>query len=161
MAGITIHYFDPQTAQEQEIIEADGKRYPARVWFDIIDLESAKPLASYTKGFYAGKAAVTENSYGRGKVYYVGTEAGSQDFYQQLMRSALQQAGIAPGALVPEGIQIASREKGEARIVFALNYTGESQTVPMGRALRNVLTGEMEPSEIKLNAYDVKILTNP
>jgi beta-galactosidase len=161
MAGITIHYFDPQTAQEQEIIGVDGKRYPARVWFDIIEPVSARPLASYAKGFYAGKAAVTENSYGKGKVYYVGTETSSHDFYQELMRAALQQAGIVPEALVPEGIQIAWREKGGERIVFVLNYTGEAQTVPMGRALRNILTGEMEPSDLNLSAYDVKILTNP
>jgi beta-galactosidase len=161
MAGIDIHYFDPQTSQEQEIVGADGKRYPARIWFDIIEPASARPLATYAKGFYAGKAAVTENLYGKGKVYYVGTETSSQDFYQQLVSSALRRAGIPPGTFVPEGIQIAEREKGRTRIIFVLNYTDEPQTVPIGQAFRNVLTGEMEPANLHLGAYDVKILTNP
>jgi beta-galactosidase len=161
MAGIDIHYFDPQTLQEQEIVGVDGKRYPARIWFDIIEPASARPLATYAKGFYAGKAAVTENLYGKGKVYYVGTETSSQDFYQQLVSSALRRAGIPPGTFVPEGIQIAEREKGRTRIIFVLNYTDEPQTVPIGQAFRNVLTGEMEPSNLPLGAYDVKILTNP
>jgi len=161
MAGIDIHYFDPQCSQEQEILGFDGKRYPARVWFDIIKPSSAKVLATYTKGFYAGKAAVTENVYGAGRVYYVGTETSSQDFYHQLLGSALDQAGIARGPFVTEGVQVAEREKADKKIIFLLNYTGESQKVPMGKALRDVLTGEMQPAEIPLAPYDVKILTNP
>ncbi|HMD84829.1 MAG TPA: beta-galactosidase [Terriglobia bacterium] len=161
MAGIDIHYFDPQTSQEQEILGPGGKRYPARVWFDILEPSSAKSLATYTKGFYAGKAAVTENVYGAGRVYYVGTETSSQDFYQQLVGSALERAGIARGPFVPEGLQVAEREKAGKQIIFVLNYTGETQKVPMGKALRDALNGEMQPVEISLAPYGVKILTNP
>jgi beta-galactosidase GanA len=94
-------------------------------------------------------------------VYYVGTETSSQDFYQELMGSALDQAGVGRGPFVPEGIQVAEREKAGERIIFVLNYTGESQKVLMVKALRDILTGVMQPPEVPLAPYDVKILTNP
>jgi beta-galactosidase len=73
IADVAVHDFDPQTDQEQEIIDSEGRHFAARVWFDILDTKTATPLATYGKGYYAGKTAVTENSFGKGTVLYVGT----------------------------------------------------------------------------------------
>jgi beta-galactosidase len=158
MTGASIHDFEPQSGQEQEIAETSGARYPAVSWFDILEPTTATTLATYTKKFYAGKAAVTRNLYGRGTVYYIGTEVSSPAFYQQFVNSALQHAGVAFGPTVPHGIQLATREKPGTTIIFALNYSDQPQTVSMGHAYRNALTSEMEPAELVVPAYDVKIL---
>jgi len=46
LAGVAIHDYDPQVDQEQEVVAADGTRWPARVWFDILDLALVRDRAA-------------------------------------------------------------------------------------------------------------------
>jgi len=159
--GAVIRDFDPQTDQEQEIVMADGSRYPAETWFDILTPETAEALATYAKRFYSGKAALTRNRYGRGTIYYVGFETKSDEFHRRIVAEALRDSGIAPGVLVPEGVQVASRKKPGREIFFVLNYDDEPKTVAMGHRLLNALTGKTEPESLELGPFDVKVLTPP
>jgi beta-galactosidase len=160
MAGIEIHDFDPQTNQEQEVAGPNGVGRPARVWFDILTPTTAQPVLSYRKGYYAGKAAMTGNRFGKGRVYYVGTELTAETHLEGAKLEA-QGAGIPLGPELPEGVEMAVREKAGKRILFLLNYTEKAQTVTLGRAYKNALTGETEPAEVQLPAFDVKVLTTP
>ncbi len=161
LAGVAIHDFDPQTNQEQDIVDSHGVRYPARVWFDILDPSTAKTLATYGKGYYAGKPAITQNSFGKGSVIYVGTESPSALFYSRLVKDAAQQAGVPTGEILPEGVEVATREKGGQRIFFLLNYTEKPQVIKLDQPSHNALTGGNEPVEVQIPAFDVKILTVP
>ncbi|MGH9433136.1 MAG: beta-galactosidase [Terriglobia bacterium] len=158
LAGIAIHEFDPQTNQKQELIESDGGRFPAHVWFDVLTPTTARTLATYADDFYAGKAAVTENHFGGGHVYYVGTESGSKQFYNQLANRVLKEAGVKPGPQLPVGVEFQERVKPGARIMFLLNYTNQTRSVHLGRSLQNALTDAMEPSSVDLQPYGVKVL---
>jgi len=158
LAGVAIHDFDPHTNQEQEIAFVDGARHPARVWFDILDPTTARTLATYQKGYYAGKAAVTENSFGKGRVVYVGTEVSSPEFYSQGVEYLAQQAGVSLGPRLPEGVEYAVRENAGNRILFLLNYTEKPQSVALDRAYRNALTGQTEPLEVQVPPLEVKVL---
>jgi len=64
------------------------------------------------QGFYAGKAAATLNTYGQGKVIYVGTESPSPVFYERLAAQAAQAASLKLGETLPEGVELAVRENG-------------------------------------------------
>jgi beta-galactosidase len=161
LAGVAIHDFDPHTNQEQEVLGLDNSRYPASVWFDILDPTTATTLATYGKGYYAGKAAVTENTQGNGAVIYVGTESPSQEFYARLVARVAKKAGLALGPDRPHGVEIAVREKAGKKIVFVLNYTDQPASVPLDRSYRNTLTGEAEPKEVQVPPFDVKILNLP
>ncbi|MGH9453943.1 MAG: beta-galactosidase, partial [Terriglobia bacterium] len=158
LAGMAIHEFDPQINQKQELAESDGERFPAYVWFDVLTPNTAQTLATYTTNFYAGKAAVTENHFGRGHVYYVGTEADSKQFYNELANRILKEAGVAQGPQLPVGVELQAREKPGERIVFLLNYTTQPKTVHLGRSLRDALTDAMEPPDVPLRPYGVKVL---
>jgi beta-galactosidase len=159
LAGIAIHEFDPQTNQEQEIV-TDGASFPATVWFDILEPTTAQTLATYGKGYYAGKAAVTRNSFGKGTVFYVGTEA-AQDYYDRSLNWVVQQVGVARGPSLPEGVEMAVREKAGKKIIFLLNYTEKTQAVAFEQVYQNALTGETEPAQVQLPAFGVKVLTLP
>jgi beta-galactosidase len=159
LAGVEIHQFDPQTNQQQVVVEPDGRRFPVRVWFDVLTPTTAQPLAAYAEYFYAGKPAVTENKFGSGHVYYVGTEFASSKFYDLLVDRILKEAGVSEGPRVPSGVELQERRKGGERILFLLNYTAQAKAVNLGRALRNALTGRMEAANVSLPAYGVKIFT--
>jgi len=161
MAGIAIHDFDPQTNQEQEVVDVEGERHAAKVWFDVIDPTTADTLATYGKGYYAGKVAVTENRYGKGSVVYVGTEFSSKTAYWKLVGYLASQLGLELGPHLPEGVELASREKAGRKILFLINYTEKSQTVNLKQRFENALTGTSEPAEVTIPAFDLKALTTP
>lgn len=160
LAGVAIHDYDPHISQEQEIVGADGSRYPARVWFDLLDPSTAQTLATYGKGYYTGKAAVTQNTFGKGTVFYVGTESREDEFYDRLTAYAAQQAGISLRATLPIGVEMAVREKPGKRITFLLNYTEKAQTVSLRKSLQNALSGVAEPAEVEIPPFDVKVLVD-
>ncbi len=167
LAGIAIHNFDPQTTQKQEIVMEDGSSYPADVWYDIITPQHAEPLASYGKGFYMAKggfepefaAAITVHHAAKGEVYYVGTESPSTGFYDRFVGSILLGTHIARGPRLPEGVEMATRQKAGEKIVFLLNYTGRPQSVALGESTQNALTGESQASDVKIPPYGVRVLT--
>jgi beta-galactosidase len=161
LAGVAIHDYDPQIDQQQEIVEPDGTRYPARRWCDILSPATAETLATYGKSYYAGGAAVTLNKFGRGRVYYVGTESPSSEFYDHLTRQMLEGAGVASGPHLPQGVELAVREKPGRKIVFLLNYSDGTAVVDMQQQSTNALTGTAEPSTVDLPAYSVTVLTLP
>ncbi len=161
LAGVAIHEFDPQMNEEQEIVGPGEARYPARCWSDILTPSSAKVLATYGKGYYAGKPAVTVNNVGKGRVYYVGTESKSPFFYDRLVALAARQSLVALNGQIPQGVEVAIRQKGGKKIIFVLNYTGTEKTVPLEQAYTNALTGKAEPLEVQIPPYDVKVLTEP
>ena len=160
MAGIAIHDFDPQTNQEQELVDVEGERHPARVWFDVLTPTTAQVLATYGKGYYAGQAAITINDFGNGAVVYVGTDLASAGSASKLI-NYLAQGKISAGPSMPEGVEFAVREKQGKQILFLMNYTEKAQKVTLDRGYQNALTGETEPVEVQLPAFDVKILTTP
>ena len=162
LAGVAIHDYDPGVGPEQEskqeVVAHDGSHYPASVWFDILTPTSAQTLATYGKGYYAGTAVVTLNRFQNGSVFYVGTESSAPEFYERLVAYARQGAGVEPGPRAPAGVEIATRQGPGGKIIFLMNYTENEQSVDLGQAYRNVMTGAAEPSEVKLPAFDVKVL---
>ena len=156
--GAAIHDFDPQIEQKQEIVMTDGTHYQAEIWCDILTPESAQVLATYTHRYYAGQAAITRNKFGKGVTYYVGTKTANPDFYRGIIGAALSDAGIKPGELLPDGVQVATRDKAGKRIYFVLNYDEHKKTIPMGMPLTNAFTGRQEPETLELGPYDVKVL---
>jgi beta-galactosidase len=161
LAGVAIHDFDPQTNQEQEVVDVEGERYPARVWFDVLDPTTAEVLATYSKGYYAGKAAATLNRFGQGSVVYLGTEFSSPAAYSKLANFLAGQNGMAVGPSLPDGVEMAVREKAGKKILFLLNYTEKTQAVALDQAYQNALTGESEARDVQIPAFDVKVLTTP
>jgi beta-galactosidase len=159
IAGVAIHEFDPQISEEQEIVGPGESSFPARTWSDILDPSTAKVLATYGKGYYSGKPAVTENHAGKGWVYYVGTESKSPFFYDRLISLAAQKSQVALNARIPTGVEVAVRQKAGRKIIFVLNYTSADQTVPLDQAYQNALTGKKEPLEVQIPAHEVKVLT--
>ncbi len=159
LVGVAIHEFDPQINEEQEVVGPGESRFPTRTWSDILDPTTAKVLATYGKGYYVGKPAVTENQAGKGWVYYVGTESNSPFFYDRLISLAAKNSFVALNAKIPPGVEVAVRQKAGTKIIFVLNYTSADQTVPLDQACQNALTGKTELMDVQIPAYDVKVLT--
>jgi beta-galactosidase len=158
LAGVVIHDYDPQIDQTQELVETAGPRDAAEVWFDILSPTTAETLATYTKKYYAGSAAISVNQFGKGHVYYVGTEPSSPEFYDRFTGRVLHEAGIERGPQLPDGVEIATRLAAGRKIVFLLNYTDKRQSVDLGQAHRDALTGATGLTAVDLPPYAVEVL---
>lgn len=92
MTGIEIERFESLNETKTKI-KSCILNFKVEAWADIIEPLEAKVLARYSdrKKPYFGKAAITVNNFGKGKVYYFGTSLNSLGllyFYHKIFKSS-------------------------------------------------------------------------
>lgn len=134
--------------------------YEARQLCDLIHAETAQVLATYKDDFYAGRPALTVNSFGKGKAYYIAFRNNGDfldDFYGALIRDLNLKRVIDTD--LPQGVTAQMRTDGERVFVFILNFVPEERQVDLkGMRFKDMLTGESVTGCISLPAYGIKIL---
>ena len=104
-------------------------------WFDVIELVNAKEIASFdVDDYYGGLPAVTENSYGEGKAYYIGTaldEKAEREFLSSII-------GVDFNFQIPENIEVVSRGK----YIFIINHSKIEIEVILDGIYEELITGE-------------------
>lgn len=105
-------------------------------WADIITLKKAAVLATYGSEFYAGSACITENNYGAGKAYYVGTEP-ERELMKIFMEYVAKGANISSLGRSDDGVELMIREDDCNQWIFVMNYgsNASSYQVPDGYEL--------------------------
>lgn len=138
-----------------------GVSCEASLLCDLMHLEGARELASYEEDFYAGTPVITENSFGAGKAYYVGTRS-SQEFYRMFMRERMEEKGISPVLEAPEGVEATERFKDGKGVMFVLNHNDEETVFVLNEARKDLLTGEQYEggTVVTLEAKGVMLLEN-
>lgn len=138
-----------------------GVSCEASLLCDLMHLEGARELASYEEDFYAGTPVITENSFGAGKAYYVGTRS-SQKFYRMFMRERMEEKGISPVLEAPEGVEATERFKDGKGVMFVLNHNDEETVFVLNEARKDLLTGEQYEggTVVTLEAKGVMLLEN-
>jgi beta-galactosidase len=114
--------------------------HPARTWCDLIEPKECQVLATYSRDFYAGKPAMTMNTFGLGKAIYLGSMS-HQHFYMDLVTWLRQLCNLHPLLKVPENIEVSMREKEGVRIHFLLNHKPSPVRVQFYKPMHDLLTG--------------------
>jgi len=144
---------------EQDAAGLNGP-YDIRDLCGLIHAETAGVLATYGQDFYASRPAVTVNSFGQGKAYYIAAradEAFLDDFYAMVTGSI----GIEPviAADLSEGLTATVRTDGTSKFFFLMNFTPCERTADLGKARYVDLLGDQDVTgAITLAPYGVKIL---
>ena len=90
--GLWVEETDVQPdAIVNRVVFADGTTAEARELFDIVRLDSADVVATFTDDFYAGSPAVTTNAHGIGRAVYLASPS------PDLFAAAIEQLAIASG----------------------------------------------------------------
>ena len=135
--------------------------YEARDYCDLIHSEGAQVLARYGEDFYAGRPALTVNTYGSGRAYTITSnndDAFLRDFYGAL--NADLRLKRALDANLPHGVTAQLRTDGNRDFIFLMNFNNAPATVDLeSTAYTNLLTGTKLSGPVALDAYDVKVLT--
>lgn len=103
-----------------------GETVSCTQWCDMLEPDTAKPLAVYGSRFYRGTPAVTYNEYKKGQVYYVGTVL-ERKAYISLAKKMAGRCGLEYVDGLALGVEITRRRKGEDCWTFLFNNTLEEQ----------------------------------
>jgi beta-galactosidase GanA len=90
--------------------------------------------------------------------YYIGTIPEGR-YLETELSSILAGAGVAPVLECPRSVWALRRTGPQGDVIFALNPTGGTETVPLrGRRFRDVLDGSEINGELELGPYGVRVL---
>ncbi len=126
LTGCHVSEYDPIGWGKGSIKFNDGESFMCKQWCDVIETDTAEVIARYDSDFYAGKPAVTVNSFGRGTAYYIGT-VGERRMYEKLAGKILKEAGVPHIDGLPENVEITTRTGNGITARFVFNNSGEKK----------------------------------
>lgn len=130
----------------------------AKIWLDLLEMQGATPVAEYDQGFIANTYAVSRNKFGKGKAYYIGTQA-LQEFNDELMAAIAADAGVEFGMETPAGVDASVRTGENGSLLFITNHTPDHHHIEIpGEYKVNAITGEPVQGTLLLEPYDVLVL---
>jgi beta-galactosidase len=160
--GMEVLEFDPLPPGEENHITFKGAfptshLHPAKLWCDIIEPKGCQILAAYAKDFYAGKPAMTMNTFGLGKAIYFGT-VSHQAFYEDLVVWLRQMCNLQPLLKVPDTVEVSMRQKENTRIYFLLNHQNSPVRIQFYKPMHDFLTGGALAGNYDLPPHGVLVL---
>jgi beta-galactosidase len=139
-----------------------GSDNQAMYWAEFLQLEHAKPLATYDHPFFGKWPAITRNQFGKGTLTYEGTFL-SNYLQQHIVLDTLKDAGIpAAESQLPSTVREKSGLNSFGKpLHYFLNYSSAPQTfVYNGHAGADLLTGvAVHPAQtVSLAPWDLVIV---
>lgn len=159
MAGIWVEEIDALAPEQCNSVCFEGeKRYTCNLVCERIHLEGAECLGAYEMDFYAKEPAVTRNIFGKGKVYYAGTQL-QKDGKKYILDMLCGEAGVKSLVKEDTDLEIVCREKQNKKIYFIMNFKNKEQTIPKQFCgCTDFLTGEKITEHTSLGQYGVYII---
>jgi beta-galactosidase len=160
--GLEVLEFDMLAPSEDNHLTFKGAfqtshMHPAKIWCDLIEAKGCQVLATFGKDFYAGKPAITMNTFGLGKAIYIGTQS-HQHFYHDLVAWLRQMTSLHPLLKVPEHIEVSMREKEGSRVYFLLNHQNSPIRVQFYKPMHDFLTGQNIVGNYDLPPHGVLVI---
>jgi beta-galactosidase len=160
--GLEVLEFDQLPPGEENHLTFKGAfptthLHSAKLWCDLIEPKECQILATYAKDFYAGRPAMTMNTFGLGKAIYIGT-LSHQPFYHDLVTWLRQLCNLHPLLKVPENVEVSLRQKDDSRIYFLLNHQGSPLRIQFYKPMHDFLTGNTISGNCDLPPHGVLVL---
>ena len=135
---------------------ADGFTAEIRDFCEILKVQDAEVLATYTGDFYQGTPVVTRRREGLGQVYYVGARLSNEGM-AHIYRQCMEGMEVHP---MPEHTEHHRRESDDRRFDFYLNHSTEPVTVPLRQNGRELLTGLDAETTLTLPPYGAAVVAS-
>lgn len=164
--GIVPEEIDAPSPEFENQFSYGGAEYPAKDLCGIVHpKKTTEVLAVYERDFYAGHPAVTCNSYGEGKAWYLAAESGPE-FLRAFYKDVCADAGLinALRTDLPYGVTVTERSSGgdgpdcRKNIVFVMNFKNEPVRVEGIERWTDAETGEICEGCLELEAFQCRVL---
>jgi beta-galactosidase len=136
-----------------------GPDADCRIWADILDPQKADVLATYTSGVYAGKAAITSHSYGKGRAIYIGAHLEGADL-GRVLATLLASSGVTTSMQTPPGVEVTSRRADRKTWTYVLNHNATPQKVTVSGTYKDALDQSAVSGQVEVAPYGVRVLTD-
>jgi len=156
IAGATIDEYEVLPEKLSNTVAYRGKEYRVSAWLDLLKPTTAEVLGAYGGRFYAGRAAITGNTYGKGAAFYLGA-MGSQELISDVLADICAQCGLA-GKPLPEGIFVTERIGCGCGYTFIVNMGPEPRVAEIPRAGVEMISGEPISGRVEMAPRDVRII---
>ncbi len=160
--GMEVVEFDPLPPEEENHLAFKGAfhtstLHTARLWCDVIEPHGCQILATFGRDFYAGRPAMTLQTFGLGKAIYVGT-VSQQAFYFDLV-AWLRNLCLLPQLLkVPDTVEVSLRQKGDSKVFFLLNHQSTPVRITFYKPMHDFLTERTFSGNYDLPSHGVLVL---
>jgi len=138
-----------QPAQRTLVCEGETVSFTSD-YVERIELHDAKCYAALDNG----QCAVSTHRFGKGRAYYIASEANAELFSWLIGRIA-EETGLTPPPCVPAGVQARRIAPGQ---IFYVNTTNKPVAVPLEKPGHGVLTEADYSGEMILAPYDGELL---
>jgi beta-galactosidase len=158
--GIAIEEYESLGAVEYAV-QAQGPldgAFTATQYADWAIPDGAEVVAGYGTWPVEDFAAVTRNAHGAGHGWYVGTVMQEESFYDRLVAALLEDAGVSAVVDPPDGVEVSVREGEGRRLLFVINHTEGTRTVPVPEGKRELLAGVDTGVTLELEPYGVAVI---
>lgn len=144
--GVTVEEVEPVFSDNRADVglTLDGQNRSGldNGWSELIKETTARILGRYTSSYKAGWGVVSENSYGSGKAYYLGTML-EEDSAAALLDQICAQAALPRIPFeIPEGIEVVCRLHEGKNLYYMMNFTGGTACVKLDKEYLDVLAGQ-------------------
>ena len=128
----------------------------------VIHAEGAQVLATYEDQYFAGTPAVTANTFGQGRAYYIAARLG-QNFLAAMYRGLIGDLGLRKTIDIdlPPGVNVQARGDGQSDYLFIMNFNDHEVAVDLGETYPEMLSGESIGPKLTLERYGVRVLRYP
>lgn len=133
----------------------DGSQWEVRDYAEILRVQDAEVLGTYTRDFYAGSAAVTCKKYGRGSAYYIAARTHAAQMLP-LFRKMLQNAAV-PVNILPKDVEYHLRRGERESYAFYLNRTDQTVEIPKVSGV-DLLTDRVVDGKLLLPALGTAVI---
>jgi beta-galactosidase len=161
--GLEVLEFDPLPPGEENHITLKGQLsasqlHPAKLWCDVIEARNCQVIGTFAKDFYAGRPAVTLNTFGEGRAIYIGTMS-HQPFYHDLVVWLRQLCGINPLLKVPDQVEVSLRQKEGTKVYFLINHQNSPVRIPFLKPMHDALTDRTLTGNHDLPPHGVLVIS--
>lgn len=133
-----------------------SKSYICSELCDLVICDTATTLMTYNEDFYAGMPALTVNSFGNGKAYYIASRFEDQ-FLNEFYRHVISEVGLVKpfDFDLPEGVIVTQREN----YLFIQNFNGVNVEMPsLDSSYQAVESDQDIHEDFILEAFEVLII---
>jgi len=154
--GLWIEETDVQPeAVVNRVVFDDGTTAAARELFDVVRLDTADVVATFTDDFYAGSPAITTNWHGDGRAVYLASP--SAELFAAVI-GRLSIATDAPPVADGASVEVVRWESDSNVVAFCLNHGTVERTIDLGDGeWTDLLTGSSIAGSTVVAARDAVV----
>lgn len=136
-----------------------GAALSCREWTELLHVEDAEVLGTFTGDITAGRPALTRRKVGQGRALYLATGLDATGWKTLAARLAAE-AGVAPLLQTPSEVEVSLRESSDGtRHLFVLNHRHAAVEIPLGKLTgHDLLGGKKAARRLRLPALGAAVL---